>query len=126
MATSSCPLWLVTGDPHRGARRPGDQQPGRATGARQARRPDPARPHPPIASFPPVAAPIDVSAVPLVAPVRPLVKLTGGRLLSPIYQAFGGVPRQVVKSAYQLAGFDKYVMKPWAMLSNLYDRDFLA
>lgn len=84
------------------------------------------KPDLPIASITSVAAPIDVSAVPLVAPVRPLVKLTGGRLLSPIYQAFGGVPRQVVKSAYQLAGFDKYVMKPWAMLSKLYDRDFLA
>jgi polyhydroxyalkanoate synthase len=31
-----------------------------------------------------------------------------------------------VKAGYQLAGFDKYVMKPWTLASNLHRRDLLA
>jgi len=37
-----------------------------------------------------------------------------------------GAPAPLVKRGYQLAGVDKYLMKPWTMLSNLEDRDLLA
>lgn len=80
----------------------------------------------PVGSVAAVATPIDMAAVPLLAPVRPLVNLTGGRILTPLYRMLGGAPGSVVGWAYQLAGFDKYVTKPWAIASHLDDREFLA
>ena len=38
----------------------------------------------------------------------------------------GGAPAPLVKRGYQLAGIDKYVMKPWTIVSNLHDRELLA
>ncbi|MBB4661205.1 alpha/beta fold hydrolase [Conexibacter arvalis] len=73
-----------------------------------------------------VASPIDSSAVPLVAPLRPLVNLAGGSVGTLAYKALGGAPAPLVRRAYQLAGFDKYVMKPFTLATNLDDRDFLA
>jgi polyhydroxyalkanoate synthase len=80
----------------------------------------------PVASIAMVASPFDFSQVPLVAPLRPLVRLTGGRGLSIVYRALGGAPAPLVKRGYQLAGLDKYVTKPLAVLRNLDDREFLA
>jgi polyhydroxyalkanoate synthase len=65
----------------------------------------------PVRSIALVASPWDVSKVPLVAPLRPIDAMTRGSL---------------VRRGYQLAGFEKYVMKPWTVLSNLGDRDLLA
>ena len=73
-----------------------------------------------------VASPFDTSAVPLVAPLRPLVNLAGGSVGTLAYKALGGAPAPLVKRAYQLAGFDKYVLKPFTLATNLDDRDFLA
>lgn len=84
------------------------------------------RPDLPVASITAIATPIDFTAIPLVAPLRPLVDLTGGRILTGAYRAFGGAPRSVVKLAYQLASFDRYVTKPIALLTHLDDREFLA
>lgn len=80
----------------------------------------------PVASVALVASPFDFSKVPLVAPLRPIAAVTGGRGVSAVYWLLGGAPAPVVKRAYQLAGFDKYVMKPWTILSNLDDRELLA
>lgn len=73
-----------------------------------------------------VASPFDTSAVPLVAPLRPLVNIAGGSVGTLAYKALGGAPAPLVRRAYQLAGFDKYVMKPFTLATNLDDRDFLA
>lgn len=73
-----------------------------------------------------VASPFDTSAVPLVAPLRPLVNLAGGSVGTLAYKALGGAPAPLVRRAYQLAGIDKYVMKPFTLATNLDDRDFLA
>lgn len=73
-----------------------------------------------------VASPFDTSEVPLVAPLRPLVNLAGGSVGTLAYKALGGAPAPLVRRAYQLAGFDKYVMKPFTLATNLDDRDFLA
>lgn len=73
-----------------------------------------------------VASPFDASAVPLVAPLRPLVNLAGGSVGTAAYKLLGGAPAPLVKRVYQLAGFDKYVMKPFTLATNLDDRDFLA
>jgi polyhydroxyalkanoate synthase len=73
-----------------------------------------------------VASPWDVSKVPLVAPLRPIDAVTRGWLVTQLYRGLGGAPAPLVKRGYQLAGFDKYAMKPWTVASNLTDRDLLA
>ena len=73
-----------------------------------------------------VASPWDVSKVPLVAPLRPIDAVTRGWLVTQLYRGLGGAPAPLVKRGYQLAGFDKYVMKPWTVASNLTDRELLA
>jgi polyhydroxyalkanoate synthase len=73
-----------------------------------------------------VASPFDFSKVPLIAPLRPIDAVTRGQVVTQLYRALGGAPAPFVKRGYQLAGIDKYVMKPWTMLSNAGDRDQLA
>jgi polyhydroxyalkanoate synthase len=80
----------------------------------------------PIRSVAVVASPFDVAQVPLVAPLRPLANLAGGSVGTLAYRALGYAPAPLVKRMYRLAGFDKYVMKPIALATNLDDRDFLA
>ena len=58
--------------------------------------------------------------------VRPLDAVTGGLLGSAIYKALGGAPAPLVKRAFQLTSFDKYLTRPLAILSHLDDREFLA
>jgi polyhydroxyalkanoate synthase len=81
----------------------------------------------PIASLTAVGSPIDVSMVPLVAPLRPLLNFANGR--GPItrgYRAMGGAPKPVVKWAFQLSSFQKLVTKPLAVATHLDDAEFLA
>ena len=84
------------------------------------------RPDLPIASITLLGSPVDVKQVPLVAPLRPLLNLTEGRLLTPVYQVLGGAPKPLVKWAFQLSSFQKLVTKPLAMATRLDDADFLA
>ncbi|OLR91376.1 alpha/beta fold hydrolase [Actinokineospora bangkokensis] len=84
------------------------------------------RPDLPIASLTSVAAPIDMTAIPLVAPIKPLADLTGGWILTPAYRLLGGAPRALVKRAFQISAIDKVVTKPYAVLRHLDDADFLA
>ncbi len=84
------------------------------------------RPDLPIASITVVGSPVDVAQVPLVAPLRPLLNLTDGRLLTPVYQLMGGAPKPLVKWAFQLSSFQKLVTKPLALAARLDDADFLA
>ena len=80
----------------------------------------------PVRSIALVASPWDVSKVPLVAPLRPIDAMTRGWVVTQLYRVLGSAPAPLVRRGYQLAGFDKYVMKPWTVLSNLEDRDLLA
>ena len=81
----------------------------------------------PIASVTVVGSPVDVSQVPLVAPLRPLLNFTDGRgSLTPVYQLMGGAPKPLVKWAFQLSSFQKLVTKPLALATHLDDADFLA
>jgi polyhydroxyalkanoate synthase len=73
-----------------------------------------------------VASPFDFSKVPLVAPLRPIDAITRGQAVTQLYRALGGAPAPLVKRGYQLAGIDKYLMKPWTIATNLTDRDLLA
>lgn len=84
------------------------------------------RPHLPVASVTAVASPVDTTAVPLIAPLRPIGNVTGGRIITAAYRALGGAPRPFVKRAFQLSAIDKVLTKPLAIARNLDDRDFLA
>jgi polyhydroxyalkanoate synthase len=85
------------------------------------------RPDLPIASLTVVGSPLDVSLVPLVAPLRPLLNLTEGRgAVTRAYRLMGGAPKPLVKWAFQLSSFQKLVTKPVALAANLDDADFLA
>ena len=85
----------------------------------------------PIASLTIVGSPFDVSLVPLVAPLRPLLNLGltlgGGRgAITRTYQLMGGAPKPLVRWAFQLSSFQKLVTKPLAVATHLDDADFLA
>lgn len=81
----------------------------------------------PIASLTVVGSPLDISRVPLVAPLRPLLHVTGGHgAITRAYQAMGGAPRPLVRWAFQLSSVQKLVTKPLAVAVNLDDADFLA
>ncbi|NIH87383.1 alpha/beta fold hydrolase [Amycolatopsis granulosa] len=84
------------------------------------------RPDLPVQSITTVASPVDFTAIPLVAPFRPLVDITGGYLLTPLYRMLGGAPSYVVERVFWATGIDKQLTKPLAILQNLGDRDYLA
>ncbi|WP_019631241.1 alpha/beta hydrolase [Actinomadura atramentaria] len=80
----------------------------------------------PIASIAAVATPVDTSAVRFVPPLRPLARIAGGAPTGVVNALFGGIPQPVVKRAYQLVGIDKYVLRPYKMLTNIDNAEFLA
>ncbi|MEU3627275.1 alpha/beta hydrolase [Amycolatopsis coloradensis] len=80
----------------------------------------------PIESIATIASPFDFTAIPLIAPFRPLVDLTGGHLLTPIYRVLGGAPSYLVSRVFRVTGISKEITKPLAILKNLDDRDYLA
>ncbi|MQA11962.1 MAG: alpha/beta fold hydrolase [Pseudonocardiaceae bacterium] len=80
----------------------------------------------PIESIVTIAAPFDFTAIPLVAPVRPLIELTGGWLLTPVYRVLGSAPAAVVSRVFRATGINKEITKPLAILAHLDDKDFLA
>jgi polyhydroxyalkanoate synthase len=82
----------------------------------------------PIATVTTLGSPVDVTQVPLIAPVRPFLGLAGDKA-SPIslaYRLMGGVPKPLVRRAFQLTAFDKLVTKPFVQLAKLDDTEFLA
>src|SRR6478735_3969897 len=81
----------------------------------------------PIASITVVGSPVDVTKVPLVAPVRPLLNLTQGTgVITRAYRALGGVPTPLVNWAFTAASAQKVITKPLAVLTHLDDTDYLA
>jgi polyhydroxyalkanoate synthase subunit PhaC len=85
-----------------------------------------AHPELPVHALTAIGSPVDIAAVPLVAPLRPLAALTGGHGLSELYQAFGSFPAPLVSWVFQLTAVDKLVTKPLTVLSRIDDRDTLA
>ncbi len=81
----------------------------------------------PIASLTVVGSPVDVTKVPLVAPVRPLLNLTQGKgVITRAYRALGGIPTPLVGWAFTAVSAQKVVTKPLAVLTHLDDTDYLA
>ncbi|MFL6171971.1 MAG: alpha/beta fold hydrolase [Marmoricola sp.] len=80
----------------------------------------------PIASLTVVGSPFDVTQVPLVAPLRPILRLTDGGIVTRIYRAMGGAPKPLVRRAFQLSSGTKILTKPIATLQHLDDAEWLA
>jgi polyhydroxyalkanoate synthase len=80
----------------------------------------------PIASLTVVGSPFDVSQVPLVAPLRPILRLTDGGIVTRLYRMFGGAPKPLVRRAFQLSSGTKLITKPLAIVQHLDDTEWLA
>lgn len=80
---------------------------------------------PPIRSVTAFASPVDVDAVPLVAPFRSVAEYTGGRVFTAAYRTLGSFPATLVKWAFQLSSIERYVTKPITVLTHLDDRELL-
>jgi len=80
----------------------------------------------PIGSLTIVGSPFDVSQVPLVAPLRPILRLTDGGIVTQVYRMFGGAPKPLVRTAFRLSSGTKVITKPIAKIQNLDNREWLA
>ena len=84
------------------------------------------RPDLPIASLTVVGSPVDVKQVPMVAPLRPILRLTDGGIVTQLYRVLGGAPKPLVRRAFQLSSGTKLFTKPLATLQHLDDAEWLA
>ena len=84
------------------------------------------RPDLPIASLTVVGSPFDVKQVPMVAPLRPILRLTDGGIVTQLYRLLGGAPKPLVRRAFQLSSGTKMFTKPLAILQHLDDAEWLA
>ena len=80
----------------------------------------------PISSLALIASPFDFEKVRLMAPIRRLADLTGGRLVSGLYRALGGAPATLVSLGFRATAIDRYVTKPVWIARNLENRELLA
>ena len=80
----------------------------------------------PIASLTVVGTPFDVKQVPMVAPLRPILRLTDGGLVTQLYRMIGAAPAPLVRRAFKLSSGTKMFTKPLAMLQHLDDSEWLA
>jgi polyhydroxyalkanoate synthase subunit PhaC len=80
----------------------------------------------PISSMALIASPFDFEKVSLMAPIRRLADLTGGRLVSGLYRALGGAPATLVSLGFRATAIDRYVTKPIWIARNLENREVLA
>jgi polyhydroxyalkanoate synthase subunit PhaC len=78
-----------------------------------------------VASIALVASPFDFARVRMMAPIRRLAQLTGGRLGTALYRMLGGAPAPLVSIGFQLSGFDRYLTRPLFLARNLHDRETL-
>ena len=79
----------------------------------------------PVASLTAIASPVDVAAVPMVAPFRSVAEYTGGRIFTTAYRTLGALPATAVRLAFQLASVERYLTKPVTVLTHLDDRELL-
>jgi polyhydroxyalkanoate synthase len=80
----------------------------------------------PIASLTVVGTPFDVTKVPMVAPLRPILRLTDGGVVTQLYRLLGTAPKPLVRRAFQISSGTKMFTKPLATLQNLDDSEWLA
>ncbi|RLV47579.1 alpha/beta hydrolase [Nocardioides mangrovicus] len=79
----------------------------------------------PIASLTVLGSPFDVTQVPLIAPIRPLLDFDAG-LITRAYRLLGGAPKALVRTAFQLSSISDHLTKPFVKLVSLDDAEYLA
>ena len=84
------------------------------------------RPDLPIGSLSVIGSPVDVKQVPMIAPLRPILRLTDGGIVTQLYRFLGGAPKPLVRRAFQLSSGTKLITKPIATLQHLDDAEWLA
>ena len=62
----------------------------------------------------------------MVAPLRPILRLTDGGIVTQLYRLLGGAPKPLVRRAFQLSSGTKMITKPIAILQHLDDAEWLA
>jgi polyhydroxyalkanoate synthase subunit PhaC len=80
----------------------------------------------PVRSVSMVASPFDFQQVRLMAPIRQIGEITGGRIVTTLYRALGGAPAPLVSIAFQLTAWDRLLTKPFTLARHISDREFLA
>jgi poly[(R)-3-hydroxyalkanoate] polymerase subunit PhaC len=80
----------------------------------------------PVRSVTLIGSPFDFEQVELMAPIRQLADLTGGRLVTALYRALGGAPAPLVSIGFQLTAIDRRIKKPLTIARHIDDRDYLA
>src|SRR5947207_2249516 len=73
-----------------------------------------------------VGSPFDFAQVRMMAPVRRLAALTGGRIVTGLYRALGGAPSPLVRWAFQATAWNRQLTKPLFLFRNLDNREALA
>lgn len=85
-----------------------------------------AHPELPIRSVTAVGSPLDYSRMFGIPPLRLLAAPTGGQLTSSAIRAAGGVPAPLTRLSYRLSAWDRELMRPFFIASNLANTDALA
>lgn len=80
----------------------------------------------PIRSVAMIASPFDMSANPLLKPVRGVAKVTGGRVVGTALRAAGSIPAPLVSIGFKATALPTYLKKPRTLWSRRDDREFLA
>ena len=62
----------------------------------------------------------------MIAPLRPILRLTDGGIVTQLYRFLGGAPKPLVRRAFQLSSGTKLITKPLATLQHLDDAEWLA
>src|SRR6266536_708392 len=73
-----------------------------------------------------VGSPFDFTQVRMMAPVRRLAALTGGRIVTALYRALGGAPEPLVRWGFQATAIQRELTKPLFLAQNLDNREVLA
>jgi polyhydroxyalkanoate synthase len=80
----------------------------------------------PIASITVIGAPVDNAAASAAGPLRRLGEIARRPETGMTDISFGGTLQPLVKQSARLVGFDKYLTRPYRILTNLDDTEFLA
>jgi polyhydroxyalkanoate synthase subunit PhaC len=85
-----------------------------------------AHPDLPVRSITAVGTPLNYALVPPYPVVRTLTAPTGGRAVTAVLKALGGIPAPMVQLAYRATAWERELKKPWFILNNLAETETLA
>lgn len=80
----------------------------------------------PVRTVAMVASPFDLSAQPLLRPIRAIGKRTDGRIIGTALKAAGSIPAPLVSIGFKATALPAYLKKPRTLWSKRNDREFLA